>query len=151
MGEATWGPMGARVTAAHIPVQLPYVKRESPSTTATNIHPMQPFTVWCRTAALYYLLWKNLQGENKAQQFLPGYRMMKKCVPVNLQLLQQQCVFLSPHFYVGLFSCRVMVAQSIQQRNYLEKECQGRGSALSFHINYCYYMGFRDKHKTELE
>lgn len=33
-----------------------------------------------KKAALYYLLWKNLQDENKAQQFLPEYRMMKKCL-----------------------------------------------------------------------
>lgn len=58
------------------------MSKENPQHFSHQQHPPNAtlYSLVQKTAALYYLLWKNLQGENKAQQFLPGYRMMKKRV-----------------------------------------------------------------------
>lgn len=154
MGEAAHSPMRAGSDCCPCSCMTPLCQKRIPSTSATNnIHPMQFIMVWYRRKQHFITYCgKTYRMRTKPSSFFLNTEWWKSVyVPVKLQLLQQQCVFLSPHFYVGLFSCRVMAAWSIQQRNYWEKEWQGRGSALSFHINYCYYMGFRDKHKTELE
>lgn len=82
--------------------------------------------------------------------FLDTERWKNAFYPGESAIATAAAVGVLPHLWALLSSCRLMPAKSIQQSSNFKKEWQGEGKALSFHINYCYCMGFRDKHKTEL-